>query len=146
MVIVSHRGNLIGPGHVENNPIGIEKTCKKYITEIDVWYHQKEWYLGHDYPKFLIPFSFFDQNNLILHCKNHEAMIELLSTDIHFFWHQNDTMTLTSKKIIWCQPNYFLDKGIVVDFGDPRDIPNVYGICTDKPDAWSNFMSSKMSP
>ena len=41
-----------------------------------------------------------------IHCKNIEAVefFNLLFETYHYFWHQEDTVTLTSKNFIWAYP------------------------------------------
>ena len=134
MKIISHRGNLIGTDkNLENKPEHILQVLKKYDVEIDVWYINAKWYLGHDMPQYEVNFSFFSQN-MWLHCKNLEAANELFKTDFNWFWHENDKFVLTSKKNIWCLPGIYMPNAITVEFNYNKNLPKyILGICTDYP-------------
>ena len=77
-------------------------------------------FLGHDLPQHKISFSFLEKYNerLWVHCKNIDAVAylhERTENTIHFFWHQEDDLTLTSKNIIWAYPGKQpIDRSIAV--------------------------------
>ena len=52
-------------------------------------------------------------------------------TNHHWFWHENDKITITSKGEIWCFPNIYVENGITVMLGLTKEFPNIKGICTD---------------
>jgi hypothetical protein len=93
----------------ENEPTYIDLAIKKgYDVEVDVWYKDGILWLGHDEPQYGVDFRWFRDRltKLWIHCKNIEA-VELFSEieyEFNFFWHQEDTLTLTSKKFIWVYP------------------------------------------
>ena len=135
MILISHRGNLRGriPKY-ENNPSYIEKALKEgFDVEIDVWYKDNEWYLGHDEPTYHINMNWLRNKKLWCHAKNIEALNKMLKEDIHCFWHQEDDVTLTSKGYIWTYPGKLLtDKSICVLLKKNSKIPKkVLGICSD---------------
>lgn len=146
MIRISHRGNLNGPNLAdENNPELIENVINKnYDVEIDLWVIDEKLYLGHDLPVYEINKSFLVRNSksLWVHCKNHQALL-LCNTKLDFlnyFFHDNDSYTLTSKGFIWCHPKSFvLKKSIFVmpeKVIEPkffrREIDNsCLGICSD---------------
>jgi hypothetical protein len=135
MKIISHRGNLNGPNpDCENNPTYIDQAITEgFDVEIDVWFIDEEFFLGHDRPTYHVDVSWIliRSASLWCHAKNIEAMEKMLLLDnVNCFWHETDKMTLTSIGIPWCYPNTYMDKGITVEY-DYRSIPNVYGICTD---------------
>ena len=71
MILISHRGNLRGriPKY-ENNPSYIEKALKEgFDVEIDVWYKDNEWYLGHDEPTYHINMNWLRNKKLWCHAK-----------------------------------------------------------------------------
>lgn len=114
MRIIAHRGLLHGPDDkLENKPETIERALKDeaYDVEVDVWYKNNKWYLGHDEPKHRIPFKFIEQSRLWIHAKNIEAM-EMLCYHkwLNYFWHQNDDVTLTSSGYLWTYPGKLLTK------------------------------------
>lgn len=145
MKIISHRGNLEGrKKDLENNPIQIKKTLSiGFEVEIDVWFYDNTFYLGHDEPKYKIFKKFLFDSRLWCHAKNKEAFDKMLELKIHCFWHKKDEYTLTSKGIPWCFPSNYLSKGITVIF-DKKTIPpkNIGGICTDYPVYYSSLLKA----
>jgi hypothetical protein len=119
MIYISHRGNLNGRNiERENDPIYITKAIQGgFNVEIDVWYKNNDFYLGHDMPLYRIPnLDFLKNDKLWCHAKNIDALNEMLKEDIHCFWHQEDDVTLTSKGYMWTYPGKKLkSKSIVVD-------------------------------
>ena len=112
MRLISHRGNLNGPNiSKENHPEYImEAIYQGYDVEIDVWYTDR-FMLGHDKPQYKFPFKLLEKfhSRLWIHCKNLEAITRLKAIDpsasrLNYFWHEKDTVTLTSKNYIWAYP------------------------------------------
>lgn len=138
MKIISHRGNLNGKNlSLENKPEHILEVCKKYDVEVDAWFINNEWFLGHDEPQYKIKYNFFNEK-MWIHCKNIDASINLYSSDLNWFWHENDKFVLTSKKNIWCYPSIYIEKGITVELGKNNSLPKfILGICTDYPEKYN---------
>ena len=112
---ISHRGNLTGrfvPD--ENKPSKIEELNGKGIAcEIDVWYKDSQWWLGHDAPENQITFDWL-MNSLplrLLHCKNYQALDILhrecgrLGYNVNYFYHTNEDYALTSQGQIIVHPD-----------------------------------------
>ena len=80
MILISHRGNLNGKDvDNENNPLYIDRALGKgYDVEVDVWYVNGKWYLGHDEPTYEIELDYLKDNNLWCHAKNIEALSKML--------------------------------------------------------------------
>jgi len=116
MLLISHRGNLKGPIPAkENHPSQILYCFEQnYDVEIDVWFKDGNFYLGHDTPLYNTDIQFLSNTKLWCHAKNNDAFINLQKHNIHCFWHQTDTFTLTSKNYIWCYPGNLLENGIIV--------------------------------
>ena len=135
MILISHRGNLEGKQpEQENNPLYIYNALNKgYEVEIDVWYKDNEFYLGHDEPTYHINLNWLRDKKLWCHAKNIEALNVMLDNDIHCFWHQEDDVTLTSCGFIWTYPGQKLtDKSICVLPEKNNEIPKkALGICSD---------------
>ena len=75
LIIISHRGNIDGPSSLENHPNQIDKALSLgYHVEIDVWFENNRFYLGHDYPEYEVSSVFFKKNNLWCHAKNIPAL------------------------------------------------------------------------
>lgn len=143
MIYISHRGNINGRiEESENKPEYIDDTISMgYDVEVDVWYVDKSWWLGHDEPQYQIDLEWIDKrsSNLWVHCKNVEAVEYFYENeneckDINWFWHEEDTLTLTSYGYIWAYPGKQpIKKSIAVMpelYND--DISNCHGICSDK--------------
>jgi hypothetical protein len=142
MKLISHRGNLYGPDpEKENNPEYIKIAYDLgYDVEIDLWSNNTEMFLGHDKPQYKVDYDFINSmsDKLWIHCKNLEALYccKFLLKDTHYFWHQSDDFTLTSKNIIWTYPGKELTPNSVIvmpELNNFSDVgPDVYGICTDE--------------
>jgi hypothetical protein len=139
MILISHRGNLNGPNEVrENSPYYImEAIAEGYDVEIDVWHIDNILYLGHDNPQYDIDLKWFQNriSKLWIHCKSIEAIIffKELQYEFNYFWHQEDTLTLTSKGYIWAYPGKQPIKNSIAVMPEiyKDNISNVIGICSD---------------
>ena len=112
MILISHRGNLNGkqPDN-ENHPDYILRAITAgYDVEIDVWFVDGKFKLGHDEPIYDFPFKLLENNfqKLWIHCKNIEAIVAIGEFPnenlLNYFFHQEDDITLTSKGYIWAYP------------------------------------------
>jgi hypothetical protein len=136
--VISHRGNIHRENEKENHPDQIKKALNLFRVEVDVWLFNDEYYLGHNGPEYKVKDSFFDKN-MLLHCKNLEAVKLLSRTDLNWFWHESDKITITNYGEIWCFPENYIENGITVLWGDPINHFqsnfdfNIKGICTDYP-------------
>ena len=134
MILISHRGNTSGPApSYENHPDYLrEALIAGYECEVDVWYKDDEWWLGHDEPVYDISKAFLQNNKLWCHAKNLEALHKMLQNNIHCFWHQEDDYTLTSKGFVWTYPGKPVCKNsIIVCYELPKEMPDCLGICSD---------------
>ena len=140
MILISHRGNLNGKTDDENKPKYIEQALNQgFDVEIDVWYIDNQFWLGHDKPQYKISEGFLEHPNLWCHAKNIDALYVMYTNyHIHCFWHQEDDVTLTSRGFFWTYPGKQLtEKSICVlpEFEDKKSkviLPkNVAGICSD---------------
>jgi hypothetical protein len=133
MKIISHRGNLTGVSSNENKIDQIYLTHDLgFDVEIDIWFCDGQFYLGHDEPTTLVLEHFLIQNWIWCHAKNLDALEPLKKIGAHFFWHENDLLTITSRGILWCSNGVYLESGITVT--NSIDCPkNILGVCTDTP-------------
>tara|TARA_R100000008_G_scaffold17073_1_gene8470 strand:+ start:10803 stop:11240 length:438 start_codon:yes stop_codon:yes gene_type:complete len=135
MIYISHRGNLNGKDiENENNPLYIDRALGKgYDVEIDVWFRDNMFFLGHDYPTYRVEIDYLRNKKLWCHAKNIEALNKMLKEDIHCFWHQEDDVTLTSCGFMWTYPGKQLtDTSICVLPEKNNEIPKKgLGICSD---------------
>lgn len=109
MIFISHRGNLTGAvPNYENNWNYIQYALNHgFDVEIDVWYVDGIWYLGHDVASFPVKEELLIkyQKSLWIHCKNKFAIRRLMNIPkMHFFWHQEDDYSLTSKNWVISYP------------------------------------------
>ena len=139
MIYISHRGNLSGKNtHTENTWNQIEKCLTlNYDVEIDVWFINQRFYLGHDKPTEPINIEKLMNSKLWCHAKNHDAIFEMLKyKNIHCFWHENDKYTITSNKILWSFPGEPIDFNTVCVLPELTNFSMIYlqqsyGICSD---------------
>ena len=139
MILISHRGNINGSLESwENNPTYIDLAINKgYDVEVDVWYVNNILYLGHDNPQYDIDITWFidRMTSLWIHCKNIESLLFFKQNHYKFnyFWHEVDTVTLTSHNYIWAyhgkQP---IEKSIaVMPELNNDDTTKCIGVCSD---------------
>jgi len=138
MLRIAHRGNVSGKNEVfENYPIYVKHALDRgFDAEIDVWLRDSCLYLGHDCPVYPIEFEFLKQTGLWVHAKNKELLPLLMANNnINWFWHENDTYTLTSFGFVWTYPGNLIE-GCIVNQPDKHskfwDKQDVYqGVCAD---------------
>lgn len=139
MRLIAHRGNINGKKlSLENNPNYIKDAIiKGYDAEIDVWFVEEKFILGHDEPQYKINKSFLQDysENLWIHCKNLEALFHLnQEKNLNVFFHDVDDATLTSHGYIWTYPTKQLMANsvcVMPELGVNGDIKKCYGICSD---------------
>lgn len=140
MKLIAHRGLLHGPDKEnENAPHQIELALSKQLdAEVDFRIVNGKFFLGHDEPKYEITPQFLYKEGLWIHAKNWEALEWLSDTKLHYFWHEEDSYTITSYGIVWAYPNKPLmgrsvcvmpeKQGINLEYA--FNLP-IYGICSD---------------
>lgn len=138
MIIIAHRGNSTGTNPVRENSEEYihEALSNGYEVEIDVWYQNNTWYLGHDGPTYKTTVSFLKQPKLWCHAKNIPALTKMLESDIHCFFHNVDAVVLTSKGYIWTYPGNELTAQSICVMPEWKenngiDYSKAAGICTD---------------
>ena len=140
MRLISHRGNLNGPNKErENHPDYIWEALQAgYEVEIDVWWVDGKFKLGHDEPQYDFPFSLIENHysKLWIHCKNMDALSQLNELDsngskLNYFSHEDDLGVLTSRGYIWSTHLY--NRGILVmpEIYKKEPNENTLGICSD---------------
>jgi hypothetical protein len=136
MQLISHRGNLQGrKPNLENSPDYIQHALDSGVdVEIDVHVVNREFWLGHDEPTYKVEEVFLTNPKLWCHAKTLGALNMMLDNkNIHCFWHQEDSYTLTSQGYVWTYPNEPLcSKSICVMPSEPYKFEkNIHGICSD---------------
>ena len=137
MILISHRGNISGKiPERENHPDYIDEAISKgYDVEIDMWWVNGRIYLGHDFPQYEIDDEWLGNrvDKLWVHCKNTELLNWIRSTTLHYFWHEEDTLTLTSKQYVWVYPGKQPVIGSIAIMPELNndDVSTCLGICSD---------------
>ena len=93
-----------------------------------------QWWLGHDKPTYKVEGDFLMQNGLWCHAKNQEALVEMVELGVHCFWHQNDEVTLTSRKFLWTYPGKKLTSrsiAVMPERVSGWELEGIAGICSD---------------
>ena len=144
MIYISHRGNLTGRiPNKENYPEYIDEAITAgFDVEVDIWLVDKILYLGHDEPQYEIDNEWLVDrvDKLWVHCKNVEALNWIRNTILHYFWHENDTLTLTSKQYVWVYPGkqpIFESIAVMPEIHNDR-VNKCAGICSDFVEDYKN--------
>ena len=141
MKLISHRGNIDGRNpDRENHPNYIDGAIALgYDAEIDIWSKDGILYLGHDTYQYKTDIYWIEKraNHLWIHCKNIEALETAYwfrnTKDFHYFWHQEDTVTLTSKGSIWAYPGKqpIINSIAVMPEINNDNVSKCIGVCSD---------------
>jgi hypothetical protein len=135
MKFISHRGNLSGPKpKLENNPNYINYALKlNFDVEVDVHFKNKKFFLGHDKPLYEVSKKYLKNKKIWCHAKTIETLAELKKINCHYFWHQKDDVTLTSKGYMWTYPGKKLFKKSICVLPEIKSYRKFecYGICSD---------------
>ena len=136
-ILISHRGNLTGKqSELENTPDYINAALAAgFKCEVDVYSYDDKLYLGHDLAQIETSVSYLQQDGIIAHAKNLDALAAMLQANIHCFYHHNDNYTLTSHNWIWAfpgKPGTFVHPCIaVLPENYATDVTNFDGVCSD---------------
>lgn len=135
MYFISHRGNLNGiQEDRENEPnYIIEAINKGYDVEVDVRFENGEFFLGHDLIQYEIKKDFLLNEKIWCHAKTSEALYALEKIDAHYFWHQEDDYTITSKGYFWTYPGKKLLTNSICVLPEKANYNKIdcKGICSD---------------
>jgi hypothetical protein len=140
MILISHRGNINGSREdLENKPEYVDYAISiGYDVEVDVWYIDGVLWLGHDKPEYNVDFTWFIDRvtKLWIHCKNIDSLLFFKTNqhEFNYFWHETDTITLTSYNHIWAYPGKQPIKNSIAVMPEiNNDILTIcIGICSDK--------------
>lgn len=116
---IAHRGNTKGRIPKKENTVPyLLEAAKDYFVEVDVWFRNGEFWLGHDFPAQRVDVLFLNNEKFFCHAKNEAALHEMTKRDIHCFWHEDDQMSLTSKGFVWKYPEVYKNGSL-------------WGVCSD---------------
>lgn len=140
MRFIAHRGNIFGPRPEYENKIdymwNAYDVCRG--LECDVQSYKDKLYFGHDEPQEEVDVSLMTMQNVFCHAKDLTAMLMMIDMkNVHCFWHQEDTITLTNRGFVWCYPGHYPvhEKAIWLDLHGaelPKDKTGIWGICGDR--------------
>lgn len=135
---IAHRGNYAGIDAERENTIAYLREALEagYYIECDVQTVDGEMFFGHDEPQEPVSYEILMNARTICHAKDISALIQLHYLNAHCFWHQEDTVTITSKGYIWCYPGIHpkYPDAIWLDLAGmslPEDTSGIFGICSD---------------
>jgi len=138
---IAHRGLIDGPKHeIENSITTITEWCRQgKASEIDIWWHQGRFWIGHDEPREPVGPEFLHSEYLWIHAKNPEAFYQLqkLSNErgwgLRIFYHTDEDYALTTTGETIILPGLPDIEGWTYMMPEMRDIvPTVAGkICSD---------------
>ena len=133
MILISHRGNTYGKSEQENHPDYIQKTLDLgYNVEVDVWYIFGKFSLGHDEPQYIIDKKFLQNSKIWCHAKTISTLHYLINLGVICFFHEQDSVTLTSNNYIWTYPGKTLTKKSICVLPEKDFYPQkCAGICSD---------------
>lgn len=141
MIFISHRGNLYGKDtETENSTKSIDTALSLgFDVEVDIWFKDNSFHLGHDRPQYPIDKEYLVNPKIWCHLKNEEALLTLkdLKIDIHYFWHEQDQYTITSKGYIWSYIGMPISKYSICVLPEKtnnilQNIKHSLGICSDE--------------
>jgi hypothetical protein len=146
MIYIAHRGLFEGPDkNLENKPSQIERAIKAgFDCEVDLWANEwegkYELMLGHDQGSYQVDYHWLAGKPLWIHAKNLTALYWLTKQrrSFNYFWHQNDSFTMTSEGYIWTFPGNLLtwkSIDVVPEWHmEPAQLnnydQNCYGVCS----------------
>jgi hypothetical protein len=134
MILISHRGNINGiKSDLENKSEYINEALNQgFDVEIDVWWIDNQFYLGHDEPRYLVKEDFLKKDGLWCHAKNIDALNRMIDNGrTHCFWHQEDDVTLTSEGYLWTYPGKQLTSNSIAVLPEGNVPDDIAGICSD---------------
>lgn len=145
MRVISHRGNINGPGK-DSAPADVRVALEAgYDVEVDVRMVDGSLRLGHDAPGDKVPSWMLFDAKVWFHAKDIEAASYLATRDVKVFCHDNDPFVVVDQHI-WVHPNtsrktLVLPNAILLDIAGferlSRDVGKLaFAVCTDWPKEW----------
>jgi len=137
MKFISHRGNILGKNPEKENTLEYIYSAidRGFDVEIDLWFKDETFYLGHDVPTHKVKLSEIQHPNLWIHAKNLEAL-RLTSKILNTFYHTDEDYVLTSRGYIWTYPGKKLNSECICVLPETvnyefEEILLSNGICSD---------------
>jgi len=149
-LLIAHRGLLNGPNKDKENTLSAVLSARQlgYDVEIDLWFQDGYWWLGHDKPQYKIDFDwlrmidrrdYLDTHHLWIHAKTIQTLYQLQKQrwQSHIFFHENDPVVLTNTGYLWTYPGQELTQLSVCVMPEWTDAIlrckqlNIYAFCSD---------------
>lgn len=137
MRLISHRGNTLGRNIFEENTIPyINKAISEgFEVEIDLWYVNEKYYLGHDSAENEISISELQKDKVLVHCKNVECLMQL-KEEFNCFFHESEKIVLSSSGDVILHVDYgTLESAIAIvperNCAKKEDLLKCSGVCSD---------------
>ena len=147
MILISHRGNIDGVDDSRENTHSYiqEAIDRGFDVEIDVWYLDNKFWLGHDKGEKEVNIDWIlkRKSSLWVHCKNFKALTKLINTELRVFYHKEEDYVVISDKHIWAHNLKDVDDKCIVPLLDRGKLESwksseVYGICSDYVGLWDD--------
>jgi hypothetical protein len=148
MKLIAHRGNIYGKSPHENNPFYIQAAfAKGFDVEVDVWWVDGGFFLGHDEPKYSVAKEFFTDfgSGYWCHAKNEDGLKALLDIKANCFWHDTDKYTMTSNQVVWTFPNAQHIPNAIWNQPEWENPSNIYNVTKEQMDMWYGVCSDYVS-
>ena len=103
-LLISHRGNTSGiNSEKENSPEYIQEALDKgFYVMVNAWLLEENIVaLGTDSPMYHVDVEFLKFGNIICKAMTAETLEYLLEKDVHCFYSEKDSFTVTSGGLIW---------------------------------------------
>lgn len=139
-ILIAHRGNIAGsqPEYENTIPYIFNALNRGFNCEVDLWYKNDKWLLGHDAPMYECGLDSLKDTRLWIHAKTLETVQELykLNFNYKFFYHTiEDAVFVHTTHHLWTYPGrQLLTSSIAVKpeiVIDRWDISECAGICSD---------------
>ena len=143
MRLIAHRANLNGASPAtENSPAAIQQALAAgFQVEVDLWADGHKLLLGHDKGVYPTTLTFLSNSDILVHCKNPEALSAVRDSTLNYFWHQDDAYTVSSRGDILINPKAApISAGILLmpelSMFHVELIRMCAGICSDQPSTY----------
>jgi hypothetical protein len=149
-LLIAHRGLVDGPDKTKENTVSAILSARNqgYDVEIDLWFQDNNWWLGHDSPQTKIDFEwlykidrigYLDTHHSWIHAKSIQTLYQLQKNKWlgHTFFHEEDPAVLTSSNYIWTYPGQQLTPLSICVMPENTDALlrcrelDVYAFCSD---------------
>ena len=138
MLFISHRGNIDGICEYENTIPRIQNVLSLgYDIEIDIWFIEGKYFLGHDEPKEqIVNLEILFNQHVWVHAKTILTLNRLVNVSPNVFFHNSDDATLTKSLRIWTFAGKPIHNNSIAclpencNYSD-KELSQCYGICSD---------------